>query len=137
MRQDELVQFLRGHRHAVQASVGPDGAPQAAVVGIACSDDLELVFDTLTSTRKYRNLIRDPRIAFVIGWDDQTVQLEGTCDEPTGAERERIKQVYFAQLPDGREREAWEGITWLRVRPTWIRYSDFRGAEPAIVEMQI
>jgi pyridoxine/pyridoxamine 5'-phosphate oxidase len=135
MTRDELVQFIRRHRHAVQASIAPGGAPQAAVVGIACSDELELVFDTLTSTRKYQNLMRDPRIAFVIGWDDQTVQLEGTCDEPSGAERERVKQVYFAQLLDGRDREAWEGITWLRVRPTWIRYSDFRGADPRIVQV--
>jgi pyridoxine/pyridoxamine 5'-phosphate oxidase len=135
MTRDELVQFIRRHRHAVEASVTPDGAPQAAVVGIACSDDLELVFDTLTSTRKYANLSRDPRIAFVIGWDDQTVQLEGTCDEPSGEERERVKQVYFAQLPDGHDREGWEGITWLRVRPTWIRYSDFRGAEPRIIQV--
>lgn len=135
MTREELVEFIRRHRHAVEASVAAGGAPQAAVVGIACSDELELVFDTLTSTRKYANLKRDPRIAFVIGWDDQTVQLEGTCDEPSGAERERVKQVYFAQLPDGRDREAWDGITWLRVRPTWIRYSDFRGAEPRIVQV--
>jgi hypothetical protein len=44
----------------VQASIGPGGAPQAAVVGFAVSDALEIVFDTRTSTRKFRNLADDP-----------------------------------------------------------------------------
>ena len=47
----ELLQFLRRHRLAVQASVAPGGAPQAAVVGIGISDACEIVFDTLTTTR--------------------------------------------------------------------------------------
>ncbi|HEX7450933.1 MAG TPA: pyridoxamine 5'-phosphate oxidase family protein, partial [Polyangiaceae bacterium] len=63
------------------------GAPQAAVVGYAVSDDLELVFDTLGSTRKAHNLRRDSRVALVVGWDDdQTVQIEGIADEPCGEE---------------------------------------------------
>jgi hypothetical protein len=60
MTRVELLQFLRRYRLAVQASIGPGGAPQAAVVGFAVSDALEIVFDTLTSTRKFRNLAADP-----------------------------------------------------------------------------
>ena len=103
------------------------GAPQAAVVGYGVSDGLEIMFDTLDTTRKVRNLRRDPRVALVIGWDEQqTVQIEGAADEPKGAELERLKEVYFAAYPDGPERESWSGITYVRVRPTWVRYSDFR-----------
>jgi hypothetical protein len=73
----------------VLATTAPDGSPEAAVVGSAVTDALELVFDTLDSTRKAVNLRNDPRIAFVIGWDDeQTVQLEGLADEPRGPELE-------------------------------------------------
>ncbi len=72
MKRDALVRVLRRYRLAVQATVAPDGAPQAAVVGFAVSDELEIVFDTLDTARKYRNLRADPRIALVIGWDDET-----------------------------------------------------------------
>ncbi len=97
------------------------------MVGYGVSDDLEIVFDTLGTTRKAANLRRDPRSAVVVGWDDeQTVQIEGLADEPTGAELARLKRVYFAAYPDGPEREAWAGITYVRVRPMWARYSDFR-----------
>jgi pyridoxine/pyridoxamine 5'-phosphate oxidase len=123
----ELLVFLRRHRYAVQATTASDGAPQAAVIGIAVTDSLEVVFDTLASTRKAENLRRDPRIALVVGWDEeQTVQLEGVADEPSGAELARIKAAYFAAFPDGPGREAWPGITYVRVRLRWARYSDFR-----------
>ena len=42
--------------------MAPGGGPQAAVVGFAVSDLLEIVFDTVTTSRKYQNLRRDPRI---------------------------------------------------------------------------
>jgi general stress protein 26 len=90
MKRDELLEFIRGHSLAVLATVAPSGAPEAAVVGFVVTDDLELFFDTLESTRKIANLRRDPRMAFVIGWDDErTVQYEGLADEPRGAELER------------------------------------------------
>ena len=136
MTRTELVAFLRRYRLAVQASTAPDGAPQAAVVGVAVSDALEIVFDTLESTRKFQNLLVDPRIALVIGWDDaQCVQLEGVADVPTGAELERIKQCYFAVYPDGRDRLAWPGIRHVRVRPSWVRFSDFTREPPRIIEL--
>lgn len=127
MTRAELLSFLRRHRYAVQASTAADGAPQAAVVGIAVSEQLELVFDTLGTSRKAHNLRRDGRIALVVGWDEeQTVQLEGRADEPVGDELARLKAVYFAQFPDGPEREQWPDISYMRVRLTWARYSDFR-----------
>ena len=126
--------FLRSRRLCVQASVSGEGGPQAAVVGYAVSDSLELVFDTLTSTRKAQNLRRDARIAIVVGWEsEQTLQLEGIADEPSGEDLQRLKQLDRAVFPDGADRENWPGISYLRVRPRWARFSDF-GSGGSIVE---
>src|SRR5258705_9408970 len=135
MERDELVRFLRRYKLAVQASVAADGSPQAAVVGFAVSDALEIVFDTVESTRKSRNLRAEPRIALVIGWDEITAQIEGIADFPAGEELERLRECYFVAYPDGRDRLAWPGITHVRVRPRWIRYSDFTRDPPHIVEI--
>jgi hypothetical protein len=118
--------------------MSPDGQPQAAVVGFAVSDLLEIIFDTVTSSRKYQNLCHNPRIALVIGWDGEiTAQIEGVVDFPAGDERDRIRECYFVACRDGRERLNWTGITHARVRPTWIRYSDFTQDPPRIVEMGV
>ena len=136
MTRSQLLSFLRRYKLAVQASTSPSGAPQAAVVGFAVTDTLELVFDTLANTRKHQNLRRDPRIALVIGWDDaMSAQIEGLADFPEGAELERLQQVYFGPYPDGRDRLAWPGITHVRVRPTWVRFSDFTVDPPRILEL--
>jgi pyridoxine/pyridoxamine 5'-phosphate oxidase len=112
MTRADLLTFLRRHRLCVQASASPSGSPQAAVVGFAVSDDLEIVFDTIGTTRKMTNLRPNARIALVIGWDDeQTAQISGLADEPTGPELDRIKKVYFAAWPDGVERQSWKDIT--------------------------
>ena len=134
----ELLRFMRTHRLAVQASCAAEGSAQAALVGIAVTDAFEIVFDTLETTRKARNLRASPRAAFVLGgWvdtDERTVQFEGIADEPVGAELERIKMAYFAAWPDGPARTSWPGITYFRIRPNWIRFSDFNCAPPEIAE---
>jgi hypothetical protein len=134
----ELLAFMRANRLAVQASVSTQSAAQAAVVGIAVTDAFELVFNTLDSTRKVANLRENSRLAFVIGGstpgDERTVQYEGVADEPVGPERDRIRAAYFSVWPDGPARAKWPGITYVRVRPTWIRYSDFNRNPPLVVE---
>jgi PPOX class probable F420-dependent enzyme len=137
MTVDDVIAFMRTQMLGVVATNGPDGQPQAALVGIAVSDGCEIVFDAAGASRKLRNLRLDPHIALVIGGtadDERTVQFEGVADEPAGAERERIREVYFARYPGGRDRLAWEGITHVRVRPHWLRYSDFNQSPPLIVE---
>ena len=133
-----LLDFLRAHRLAVEASVSPTGAAQAAVVGFAITDQFEIVFDTLVSTRKAQNLRQNPKIALVIGGaeagEDRSVQYEGIADEPSGAELERLKRTYYEAYPDGPSRLRWPGLIYVRVQPTWVRYSDYTVDPPVIEE---
>lgn len=120
--------------------MSPNAGPQAAVVGFAVSDQFEIVFDTLTTTRKAQNLRKNPLIALVIGGltagDEQTVQYEGPADEPVGAELERLKQIYYSAYPDGPSRASWPGLIYIRAKPEWIRYSDYNQNPPEIVEFR-
>jgi len=138
VNKSSVLEFLRGHRLAVEATASAEGVPQAAVVGYAVTDRLELVFDTLASTRKANNLRGNPRVAFVVGGlkkaDERTVQYEGVADEPSGEELERLKRIYYDVFPDGPSRLSWPGLIYVRVRPTWIRYSDYSSDPPVIVE---
>ena len=47
MTRDELLQFMRSEKYAVQTSVSPGGAPQAAVVGIAVFADFAFFYDAV------------------------------------------------------------------------------------------
>jgi Pyridoxamine 5'-phosphate oxidase len=105
------------------------------LVGITATGRGELVFDTSRSSRKCRNLSSFPQVALVIGWDNEmTVQCEGMADIPTGADRDRCLQAYFAQYPDGVEHAHDDDIVHVRVRPSWPRYSDYRPGSVAVEE---
>ena len=138
MTRSELIRFVQRQRLGVVSSLASDGAPQSAVVGIATSEAGEIVFDTLGSSRKARNLRRDPRASLVVWENERTVQLDGLADEPTGADRDRLREIYFAAYPDGRERLAWPGLTHFRLAPSWARFSDFEASPgPLIVEFDL
>jgi hypothetical protein len=130
MEQNELLDYLRNERLGVVGTLAPSGEPQAALVGYAVTSGLELLFDTLRTTRKYRNMMANPLVSFTVGntaghGDERTVQCEGIAAELSGEPLERLRPVYFATWPDGVERVQWPHITWFVIRPRWIRYSDF------------
>jgi hypothetical protein len=141
MSRADLLAFMRLHRLAVQSSVSPAGAAQSAVVGIAVGDSLEIVFDTLDSTRKAQNLHRNGQISFVIGGlapgDERSVQYDGVAEFPSGAALEHARELYFSTWPDGRQRLSWPGLVHVLARPTWIRFSDFNQRPPQIVEFDL
>lgn len=137
MNLDDVFAFLDGERLGVLSTVASDGSPQAALMGVVATPELELIFDTVKSSRKYPNLKSKPSVAFVIGCTTEvTVQYEGIAEELEGTKLEKYKKVYFAKFTDGRERESWPGITYFVVRPKWVRYCDYNPGNRRIEEMQ-
>ena len=136
MDKASIYAFMAGYRYGVVSSIAANGIPQSALVGIAVTPELEIVFDTLNTTRKYKNLSERPACSFVVGWGgEKTVQYEGIAAEPTGVELERCQEAYFAVWPDGLARMSWPGIAYFVVRPKWVRYSDYDQNPPLIEEM--
>jgi general stress protein 26 len=133
----EEVQFMSRERLAVLSTVNDVGQPQAALMGFAVTPDLEIIFDTVKSSRKYPNLKKNPRVAWVIGCSSETtVQYEGMAEELEGEELTKYKKTYFAAFPDGPARQNWPGITYFVVRPKWIRYCDYDPKKRRIEETE-
>jgi hypothetical protein len=134
MTRADLYKFMSAQKLGVLGYLSPAGDPRSALVGIAVTPELEIVFDTISSSRKYPGLVANPAASFVIGWaGETTVQFEGQALLPAGAELARYQQVYFTAWPDGPDRLNWPGMTHFVVRPRWIRYSDY-DQRPALIE---
>lgn len=135
MDKASLHALMAKSRYGVVGYLSSAGTPQSALVGIAVTPELEIVFDTVKSSRKFGALHDRPACSVVLWFgSEQTVQLEGTAFEPEGAERDRYREAYFATWPDGRDRLSWPGITHFVVCPGWIRYSDYDQSPPRIDE---
>ena len=134
MNKKKLYEFINQHKLAVIATLNGDNKPESALIGIAISKDLEIVFDTVKTSRKYKNLLQHPNVALVIGWDNEiTLQYEGIAIELKGEDASHYKEIYFRVYPDGRLRaETWPDIAHFKINPRWIRYSNFN--EPVVIE---
>lgn len=129
--------FIKRQRYGVIASISSTGNPQSAVVGIAITDEIEVIFDTLSATRKYRNLTTNPRCSMVFFDGEKTLQFDGLVFEPRGADLSRYQDAYFSTWPECREHTSWPGIAYLVARPDWVRFSDFDQRPPFVRELQM
>jgi pyridoxine/pyridoxamine 5'-phosphate oxidase len=137
MTLEEIFDIARSKRYLIVSTVNDSGAPQAALMGFAWTRANEVVFDTLSTSRKAANLASNPIAALVIGWDDNiSLQIEGLARRPLGDDLASAKEAYFRAWPDGRAREDWPNIAYVVVQPKWIRYSNYSGA-PVVEEFKL
>ena len=60
MTKEFLYQFIKRHPLGVLTTVSREHRPEAALIGIAVTENLEIIFDTVKDSRKYPNLLHDP-----------------------------------------------------------------------------
>jgi pyridoxine/pyridoxamine 5'-phosphate oxidase len=138
MTLEQVFDIARRKRFVVVSTVDESGAPEAALMGFALTQGNEVVFDTLSTSRKAVNLARNPAAALVIGWDDNiSLQIEGVARRPAGHDLASAKAAYFREWPDGRARENWPDIAYVVVKPKWIRYSNYAAGPPVVEEFRL
>ena len=130
--------FLRRQNVAVISTVSENGLPEAALINYGVTKDLELVLETLQTSRKYINLHRNPNAALVMGWQNEceTCQYQGIADEPDASILPPLLDVYFAARPEALAHRDWPDLTYLRIRPRWIRISNY-GRTWKVEELQL
>jgi PPOX class probable F420-dependent enzyme len=62
---EATLRLLDGKNYAVLATVNPDGSPQTSVMWVG-RDGGDLLFSTIEGRRKYRNMLRDPRVSVTV-----------------------------------------------------------------------
>ena len=94
-----LFQFLDACGPGVLSSLGPLGASQSALPGIAVRPEPEIIFDPEKS-RKFANIARDKRVAFLIGWQGEPHGCSGEADfvyRAGSLPRNLFSQIYRRQ----------------------------------------
>ena len=121
-----LIAFIQRHELGVIATSSTAAIPEAALVNIAVTPFFEIIFETTAATRKCVNLRDNPRVAMVIGWeDDQTLQIDGCVEVLEGSARDRLKDIFMTAFPRKASHEFWPGNDFYRVKPYWARFSNY------------
>jgi hypothetical protein len=113
-------------------------APESAVVGFGNTQNLELIFGTSTTARKYANLQANPYVSLVIGWSSSTgsLQYEGVAYE---IDRHELRD--YADLLIRKNKSHQQFIDqvdqrFFLVKPTWLKFYDNAGFPPGIHEIE-
>lgn len=127
-----VAHFIRVCGSGVVASVGRDGAPQAAYVGLTATDEGVLIFDAAGDSRTVGDIRERPQVAVAVTGADISVQLEGRARITRDEERRRLGEVYSERFPDSRALD--DGFEILAVGVNWVRVHDAGEHPPRVDE---
>lgn len=106
--QNRLRSLLASQKLAVVATQ-TDGQPYASLVAFVATDDLrQIFFVTARTTRKFSNLISNPRVAVLVNsstnqesdfHDAISITVTGNAEEIKDPERQAILELYLAKHP--------------------------------------
>lgn len=123
----DIYDFLNSYGLAVLSTINTEGLPHCAIVGFGQTENLEILFGTDNTSRKYSNLKANPHIAFAIGGNTpETIQYEGIAREIEESELYLVRDNYWKKNPHAEEHYKNETERYFIVTPTWIRYTDLR-----------
>lgn len=135
-KKDIILSFLGKNKLAVLSTID-NNKPESAVIFFSETKNLEIIFDTFNTYRKYKNLEDNQHVSLVIGWDDEiTVQYEGVARELQGREIEEGVRVHLDKLPRMAKWYEMEQTRYFQVRPKWIRYANLGSNPHEIFEVE-
>lgn len=103
-----LTEVLSNQNLGVLATTG-DEYPHTSLVGFIVTEDFKsIVFATLKQTRKYTNLIKNPKVTVLIDSsknrtddfkDAAAVTIFGKASDVTGEDKKEIQAIYLSKFP--------------------------------------
>lgn len=132
---DIVKQFMNQFQTCVLSTVR-DNKPQSATVGFSVDDELNILVATQLSTRKASNILSNPFVSIVIGFEgNKTVQIEGKATQATADELADRLEIHYEKVPSAKKFASYEGQAYFLIRPSWPRYTDYTAPEP-VSEME-
>lgn len=85
---EKEIDYLRSQRLGRLATIGPHGDPHVVPVGFRYNeerDTIDIGGHSFATRRKYRDMQRDPRVAFVVDdvlppWRPRMIEIRGTVE---------------------------------------------------------
>lgn len=135
---EKIFEFLQGCPMASISTLSGN-KPESAVIAFTQTKEFEIVFETFFDTRKYTNLQKYKNVALATGFSPThhiTFQYEGVAKPMSSPEEINECKTLFASkdTPCGPEFLNHPKVTFWKITPTWLRYSDYTGSVPVIVE---
>ncbi|MDO8265409.1 MAG: pyridoxamine 5'-phosphate oxidase family protein [Candidatus Saccharibacteria bacterium] len=132
-----IYDYLKSNKYMTLATSSSEGRPEAATVEYVMDGD-ELLINTYTYYRKYKNLLDNPFVACVITTKhDQTLQFDGRILLLSGEDAVSAKQKMLIAEPDFANFFNDNDTRFFKITPTWMRLRDYTKQPMKVYEFEI
>jgi general stress protein 26 len=135
---EEALKFLMAQKGGVLSTVWDD-QPQSAFIYYDADEDFSIYFPTIVNTRKDQNIQAHNKVAFTVSTINppRTVQIEGVAEQITDKEMIEAVMANYMDIATYQMKHAapitklerGKGVLVYKIRPTWLRWSDFSDAK--------
>lgn len=132
---NKVIAFLglQTSRLGVISTVNGDSKPESALVYYTFDENLNIYIATKDSSRKYKNILMNPNVAFVIATENppQTLQLEGIASVHSDSEEQKHLFQELVGLASNKHfsapiaQQSYGGLQFVKISPTWMRFGNF------------
>lgn len=121
---DAFKEYLKNLTHCVLSTVTLDNHSESAFVAFSENDALEIMIGTSKKSRKYHNILHNPNVSVVFGFDGQTsMQYEGIAHLPEMDELRHRLGRHYLKHPWAVKYEHDPEQTYVVIKPVWARIS--------------
>lgn len=125
----KIFNILKSEKQAALSYLHGD-QPRSAIIDFSETEELEILFVTLTGYRKYEDLKKHPKVSLVLGGKDNiTVQYEGVAEELSKLQFLPYLKYHLQKNPVEAKFSEMLEARFFKVHPAWVRYADY-GQEP-------
>lgn len=132
---NKVIAFLglQTSKLGVISTVNVDNRPESALVYYTFDQNLNIYFATKDSSRKYKNILKNANVAFVIATEHppQTLQLEGIASVHNDTEEQKHLFQELVGLASNKHfsapiaQQSNGGLQFVKISPTWVRFGNF------------
>jgi general stress protein 26 len=127
----KICEYLANHYYLNLATISPEGRPMAHTMAYVSESEI-VYLATNKNTRKVRNILKNPHVAFTVDEDDpdwfdmQALQVEGRAsivDDET--ELREVGEIMAAKFPVIADLPPDPDAVMIKIEPEFVYYLDY------------
>lgn len=141
-------EFLKNSRLATISTISKDvNRPEASLIYYVTDDDFHVYMITSTESRKIKNILKNNKVALVIGQETEPVvlQIEGEAKMVDELDKKREISNRYLELANEANPKSFNwppvmkipsesGFIIVKITISWFKFSDFTGPGSVIIE---
>ena len=133
----KILDFIRREKYAVISSVNQAGQSESALIAFSETESYEIIFMTNEKTRKIQNILLNPNVSIVVGFDPEvltSIQMEGVARVLLLESAGEYADIHYQKQPGSLAHKKTPGECIVVINLLWARYTNYSPKQTEVFE---